>query len=358
MKKLLITSVLCASLCFSLQSQAQQHNENVWEEAGMCQDYRYNIRIPDILGYKTLKGDFHVHTMFSDGLVWPSERVVEAWAGGLDFIFITDHLEKQRYGEYLKYDLNTSTDLAIKKGKEIGFLVLRGAEITRKKPFGHMNALFVKDANLLKTETPEQALEEALKQGCFVQWNHPGWPNDTTTLYPMHEQWIKEKKIHGVEVFNGREAYPIAMDWVNQFGLTAFSNTDIHAAAGAVYRQKLERPMTLVFAKDCTEEALREAIFAGRTLAYYWHQLSGQEKYMQAMVAQCIKVKVINAKKNWVEISNVSDIDFKIQFGKLEYAYPIAANETIRVTMKPGELVTFTNCFIGKFKNYATVLVK
>ena len=33
---------------------------------------RNNIIIPDVKGYKTLKCDFHMHTMFSDGLVWPT----------------------------------------------------------------------------------------------------------------------------------------------------------------------------------------------------------------------------------------------------------------------------------------------
>jgi hypothetical protein len=27
--------------------------------------------LPDIPGYQTLKADFHVHTDFSDGSVWP-----------------------------------------------------------------------------------------------------------------------------------------------------------------------------------------------------------------------------------------------------------------------------------------------
>ena len=36
------------------------------------------IVIPDIEGYKTLKGDFHVHTVFSDASVWPTTRVQEA----------------------------------------------------------------------------------------------------------------------------------------------------------------------------------------------------------------------------------------------------------------------------------------
>ena len=41
---------------------------------------RNEIQIPDILGFKTLKCDFHMHTVFSDGLVWPTVRVGEAYA--------------------------------------------------------------------------------------------------------------------------------------------------------------------------------------------------------------------------------------------------------------------------------------
>ena len=40
------------------------------------------IVIPDVEGYKTLKGEFHIHTIFSDGSVWPETRVREAaWEG-------------------------------------------------------------------------------------------------------------------------------------------------------------------------------------------------------------------------------------------------------------------------------------
>jgi len=36
---------------------------------------RKEVKIPDIPGYLTLKCDFHMHTIFSDGLVWPTVRV-------------------------------------------------------------------------------------------------------------------------------------------------------------------------------------------------------------------------------------------------------------------------------------------
>ena len=54
---------------------------------------RTEINIPDIPGYLTLKCDFHMHTVFSDGDVWPTVRVQEAWLEGLDAISITDHIE-------------------------------------------------------------------------------------------------------------------------------------------------------------------------------------------------------------------------------------------------------------------------
>ena len=44
---------------------------------------RTELRIPDIPGYCTLKCDFHMHTVFSDGLVWPTVRVDEAWREGV-----------------------------------------------------------------------------------------------------------------------------------------------------------------------------------------------------------------------------------------------------------------------------------
>ena len=56
------------------------------------------FEIPDIPGYYTMKCDFHMHTVFSDGKVWPDIRVNEAIAEGLDAISITDHVEHHRKG--------------------------------------------------------------------------------------------------------------------------------------------------------------------------------------------------------------------------------------------------------------------
>lgn len=39
---------------------------------------RKEIKMPQIPGYTILKCDFHMHTIFSDGIVWPTLRVDEA----------------------------------------------------------------------------------------------------------------------------------------------------------------------------------------------------------------------------------------------------------------------------------------
>ena len=63
--------------------------------SGVLAQVRRELHIPDIMGYKTLKCDFHMHTVFSDGAVWPTVRVDEAWQEGLDALAITDHIEYQ-----------------------------------------------------------------------------------------------------------------------------------------------------------------------------------------------------------------------------------------------------------------------
>ena len=62
---------------------------------------RRMLNMPDIPGYVTLKCDFHSHTVFSDGNVWPTQRVGEAWRDGLDALAITDHIEYQPHKDFI-----------------------------------------------------------------------------------------------------------------------------------------------------------------------------------------------------------------------------------------------------------------
>ena len=79
------------------------------------QDNDRKIDFPDVDGFKTLKCDFHIHTVFSDGLVWPTIRVEEAVKDGLDAIALTEHIEYQPWGDDIPHpDRNRSYEIAKK----------------------------------------------------------------------------------------------------------------------------------------------------------------------------------------------------------------------------------------------------
>ena len=340
---------ICLFLSFFFNSTAQVQNDEVYEYPNLnSQDYRYNIRIPDIDGYKTLKCDFHVHTVFSDGKVWPDQRVKEAWNEGLDVIAITDHIEYRANKKILISDHNKSYEIAKAQGDAIGMLVIKGAEITRQKPLGHLNALFIQDANKLERPDAIEAIDEAMKQGGFILWNHPGWPDDKSTMYPIHRELIEKQKIHGIEVFNGWEAYPKVIDWCQEFNLAPISNSDIHYTSANLYRGKLMRPTTLVFAKDYTEQGVKDAMFSGRTLAFYNNVLSGDEGLLKSLIKASLSVRVINEKNGMIEITNLSDIAYEIKYGEYMYPMPLYPNQVLRATIPTGTDVEFSNCICGK----------
>jgi len=349
--------VLLGVAGISWNGNAQIRNDDVYEYPEMNQqDIRNYINIPDIEGYKTLKCDFHIHTSFSDGKVWPNMRVDEAWNDGLDAIAITDHIEYRPNKDLIQSDLNKSYEIARKRGQDIEMIVIKGIEITRKKPLGHLNALFIQDANKLEVPDELEAINEALKQKAFILWNHPGWPNDTSTLYPVHKELIAQHKIHGVEVFNAWEMYPKVIDWCDEFKLAPFANSDLHNISASMYPGKFHRPMTLVFAKEYSEDAIKEAMFAGRTVACFNNNLVGKEEYLKALIQKSLFVKVINREKNVIEICNKSDIQYQIRFGKFMYSIPLNPCQVIRINIPSGTEVTFTNCFIGRNKFVVTSL--
>ena len=226
MKKILLTILLSAA---AMVAAAQIRNEHVYKFPERDAFYTRNeLRLPDIAGYETLTGDFHIHTVFSDGKVWPDVRVNEAWRDGLDVIAVTDHLEYRPHGKKIEGDLNEPYRIAAKRGEQLGILVIPGCEITRQKPVGHINALFIEDANPMLCDEPQQAMDEARRQNAVVMLNHPGWPDDHFKLSDIQRRWFDEKRFHAIEIYNWLEAYPNAADLISERGVAYMSNSDIH----------------------------------------------------------------------------------------------------------------------------------
>ncbi len=284
---------------------------------------RTEPKIPDIPGYITMKCDFHIHTVFSDGDVWPPIRPQEAWIEGLDAFSITDHIEYQPHQNDIPTNFNRSYELTLRDAEASGLMIIRGAEITRGEPPGHLNTIFLKDPNPLDTEDYNDAVKAAVEQGAFVFWNHPGWrgqqPEGISIWYPEHTELYEKGWMHGIEIVNERDYYPLAHKWCLEKNLTMLGNSDIHDPVNMVYdfNSGEHRPMTLVLVKEKTEEALKEALFARRTIVYHENTLIGEEKYLKPIFNESVEISnsdvtIRGRSRVYIQISNNSDISFEL----------------------------------------------
>jgi len=275
------------------------------------------INFPDILGYKTLKCDFHMHTVFSDGQVWPTTRVTEAAREGLDAIAITDHIEYQPHKEDIPTNHGRSNEIASGAARKSKLLFPLGAEITRSTPPGHFNAIFLRDVRYLDTEDFLDAMKAANDQDAFVFWNHPDWKPEHKGWFDVHDTLYENGWIQGIEVANGGGYHLNGHKWGLEKNLTMLGNSDIHAPSMIVETTpENHRTMTLVFVKERTSEALKEALFKGRTAVWFKDQLIAKEEYLNAIFAASVELIDIDKKGNntvVLEIANNCDLNIKLK---------------------------------------------
>lgn len=312
-------------------------------------EYVGRIRIPDISGYRTLKCDFHVHTVFSDGDVWPTFRVQEAAAEGLDAIALTDHLEYQPKAEYVSKDRNAPHMLARKEAAEAGLILIPGAEITRSMPPGHLNALFVQDANALIKDDWKDAIAEAARQGAIILWNHPGWegqqPDGRARWYDEHSFLFSRGYIAGMEIVNYRDYYPEVFDWCREKQIAVVGNSDTHQPIDFEFGTKPDRlrPITLVFARERTAASIKEAILQRRTAVLRGWTLYGEDRWLQQIFEQSVafgatSITMTGRERVRIQLTNTSDIS---------YTLALAGEDSIlqfprKVELMPGKTALFS----------------
>jgi predicted metal-dependent phosphoesterase TrpH len=285
------------------------------------------LELPEIPGYLLLKADFHMHTVFSDGYVWPITRVEEAFMEGIDAIAITDHIEFNPQKKYLlSSDHNLPYEIAKPRADELGVILIRGTEVTREVPAGHFNAIFIEDANKLaewvNKENPsdqssiKETLQEAVKQGGFVFFNHPWYkqPGDLANWHPIHEELFKLGLIHGVEVNNRDRYYPNIFQWCIDKDLAMMSTTDAH---NPLFRLEpgAHRSMNILLVKERSQKGIRDALNERRTVVYTQNYLYGKEAHVKPFFDHGIIRKVVHTTEKGfvVELKNVSGIPFHIQ---------------------------------------------
>lgn len=255
------------------------------------------ITFPDIPGYHTLSTDLHIHTVFSDGSVWPDIRVQEGLKDELDAIAVTDHLEYQPHQDDIPHpDRNRAYEIADEQVDEEELIVINGSEVTRSMPPGHSNAVFLEDANELLLDDPRDVFREANQQDAFVFWNHPSWLSQASDGIPplseMHRDLIDEGLLHGIEVVNkerySEEALQIALD----HDLTIMGTSDVHGLIDWDYdvHDDGHRPTTLAFAEDHSKEALKDALLEGRTVVWKDNLLIGRAPFLVPLIEESLTV--------------------------------------------------------------------
>jgi len=278
---------------------------------------RGTIAIPDLKGYVTLKCDFHIHSVFSDGYVWPTVRVNEAFRDGLDVISITDHIEYRPHKDDIVASHNRSYEIAQATAKSRGIILIRGSEITRAMPPGHHNAIFVTNSDELEKTDYMDAFHAAKTQNAFIFWNHPCWKAqqpDTTLWFDEHTLLLQQGMMQGIEVVNGGDYCPEAHRWCLEKNLTMLGNSDVHAPM-QIFAPGKHRPMTLVFASSATPEAIHEALKERRTAVYSDENIIGEEKYLKELFENAVKIKTEKTGNSVrITFSNNSDLTFHLTF--------------------------------------------
>ena len=320
---------------------------------------RTEIILPQVKGYNIYKGDFHVHTIYSDGEVTPRERVREAWYDGLDVIAITDHLEIRTYEKFMLKALQpyskdgqpfvyASAGAGNKKDKdapmlcnlnagyeealsyiekeEIPILAIRGTEIWRKpSEIGEYNAIFLKDINAICDKDLFECFRRVKEQGGFIIHNHPGWRRNTMEKSEAQVRAYGEGWVDAIEVINGTTLYPQMIDRCVDEKLTITASTDVHRPSSQNYPRggEIFRTMTFILAKECTEKAIREALEKRRTIGYSANNLIGEEVWLKEFINEAVDCKVIavNEKKGHrgFQLTNTCSIPFILRRGKLVY---------------------------------------
>ena len=353
-----------------------------------------SIEFPDTENYLTITSDLHTHSVFSDGHVWPNIRVAEAMKDKLDAIAITEHLE---YQPHIRYIPNKNRNIAFleakKAAEETDLIVIAGSEITREMPPGHLNAVFIKDANTLfnidesllpearkimseavniedlsdeelevadqyalgNLYSPFEALEEAKRQGAFIFWNHPMWgsqANDgVSRLTEMHKQMIAKDLIHGIEVVNTEEYSEEALQIALDNNLAIIGTSDVHELIEWDYdsSKNEHRPVTLILSEKRNRNSIKEALLDRRTIVFYKNKLIGKEENLVPLLDSILGFKSLGYRGDTsilrVEISNNSSSDMTLKnlsaynFSRSDDYIFIPKNETKTIMVKTLEVI-------------------
>jgi len=312
--------------------------------------------------YEVLRGDFHMHTIHSDGQLSPADRVMEAWQYAYDVIAITDHGSLRAYDE------------ALPTAKALGILLFRGVE-TGLSGQEHLVAFGFSGGYELRNphqwvETQEQAqvfyqdeLRRVVAAGGYVLYAHPHVGLREPVLWGIGQGLIR-----GMEVKNdvvgsewntveshGTYWYPFGFDWAVEHNLTVFANSDVHGTRGDV-----PQATTLVLAEDRSHEAVMEALRAGRTVAYFNNMLCAHKRVLELLMGSLVDVSITEVEdgRAFLRLQNYGPVELTAQVAGLPLV-PITLGPYQKVLVGVRRIpdavtITWKNLYIRTTENLTT----
>jgi hypothetical protein len=201
--------------------------------------------LPSAAGLTWLAGDFHAHTLHSDGALGRAELAAGAVQAGLDVLAVTDHNTVSHHVGLAEI------------GSSYGVSLLPGQEVTTDR--GHANA-FGDIGWIDFRRPPDTWVSEVRDRGGLLSINHPlaadcAWHHPLEEHPPLAEIWHcswLDRKWSG------------PLSWWNAWGLDTIpiGGSDFHKAEQG---RPLGIPLTWVACEGREPEAVLDGLRAGRT---------------------------------------------------------------------------------------------
>lgn len=202
--------------------------------------------LPAESGLTWFAGDFHAHSVHSDGRLSIDQLAALGVRSGLDFLGVTDHNTVSHH------------PFLADAGATHGITLLPGQEVTTHR--GHANAFG--DIGWIDFRTPAQHwVEEVERRGGILSINHP-ISGDCSWIHALSRRPAAVELWHSTWYRNMISTAPLA--WLGNWspGATLLGGSDFHTLEEP---PRPGTPTTWVAAEDASVAAILDGVRAGRT---------------------------------------------------------------------------------------------
>jgi len=315
---------------YELRAQGVEASDNVENQ----RDIYFEVE-PNSTSNKWYKGDFHTHTVYSDGRMTREHNLVTAKNQNLDFFVATDH--------------NIITHLWPNDSEVVPF---PGTELTTPK--GHGNFLFAEKPIFnycsledMYSEVGVNKIIETNQQNGIFSINHPflapwAWVLRETKLNMVTSLEICNDPTYQDNTLATEKALTFWSILLNDgFHITGIGGSDSHLLPDETYPDSnvpslIGDPCTYIYAESLTAEALKSGIQAGHAVlsrdGFIDYKVRGEENFLpggtlnnKAGVLEVTCERDAVSKIQWIVDGKIVQIDegknasFSYQFEDKEY---------------------------------------